>query len=79
MNSYYVLSSLLDASGKSLLKEIGIGCMLSPIVAYTSSIIMQAIPARVIGTQVPLTKMTNIDSVTREWIHQLSMGSINRD
>jgi len=44
------LSSLPDASGKSLLRKLGFGYMLSPIVAYTSRIIMQAIPARVILT-----------------------------
>jgi len=45
------LSSLPDASGKSLLRKLGFGYMLSPMVAYTSRIIMQAIPARVILTQ----------------------------
>ena len=33
---------------KSLLRKLGFGYMLSPMVAYTSRIIMQAIPARVI-------------------------------
>ena len=49
MNSFRFLSSLLDASGKTLLRELGFGYMLSPMVAYTSRIIMQAIPARVIA------------------------------
>jgi len=44
----WFLSSLPDASGKSLLRKLGFGYMLSPMVAYTSLIIMQAIPARVI-------------------------------
>ena len=48
MNSLGFLSSLPDASGKSLLRKLGFGYMLSPMVAYTWRIIMQAIPARVI-------------------------------
>ena len=48
MNSFRFLSSLLDASGKTLLRELGFGYMLSPMVAYTSHILIQAIPARVI-------------------------------
>ena len=48
VNSLRFLSSLPDASGKSLLRKLGFGYMLSPMVAYTSRIIMQAIPARVI-------------------------------
>ena len=48
MNSYLILSSLPDASGKFLLRELGLGYMLSPMVAYISRIIMQAISARVI-------------------------------
>jgi len=47
-NSLWFLSSLPDASGKSLLRKLGFRYMLSPMVAYTSRIIMQAIPARVI-------------------------------
>jgi len=47
VNSLGFLSSLPDASGKSLLRELGFGYMLSLIVAYTSCINMQAIPARV--------------------------------
>jgi len=43
------LSSLPDASRKSLLMKLGFGYMLSLMVAYTSRIIMQAISARVIG------------------------------
>ena len=50
VNSLWFLSSLPDASRKSLLKKLGFGYMLSPMVAYTSRIIMQAIPARVILT-----------------------------
>jgi len=50
MNSLWFLSGLPDASGKSLLRRLGFGYMLSPMVAYTSHIIMQAIPARVIAT-----------------------------
>jgi len=34
--------------GSPLLRKLGFGYMLSPMVAYTSRIIMQAIPARVI-------------------------------
>ena len=49
MNSLWFLSSLPDASGKSLLRKLGFRYMLSPMVAYTSRIIMQAIPARVIA------------------------------
>jgi len=49
MNSLWFLSSLPDASGKSLLRKLGFGYMLSLMVAYTSRIIMQAIPARVIA------------------------------
>ena len=49
MNSLRFLSSLPDASGKSLLRKLGFGYMLSTMVAYTSRIIMQAIPARVIA------------------------------
>ena len=49
MNSLGLLSSLPDASGKALLRELGFGYMLSLMVAYTSRIIMQAISARVIG------------------------------
>ena len=48
MNSYSILSSLPDASRKSLLRELGFRYMLFPMVAYISRIIMQAIPARVI-------------------------------
>ena len=48
MNSLGFLSTLPDASGKSLLRELRFRYMLSLIVAYTSRIIMQAIPARVI-------------------------------
>ena len=48
VNSLLFLSGLPDASGKSLLRKLGFGYMLSPMVAYTSCIIMQAIPARVI-------------------------------
>ena len=50
MNTLRFLSSLPDASGKSLLRKLGFGYMLSPMVAYTSRIIMQAITARVIRT-----------------------------
>ena len=49
VNSLWFLSSLPDASGKSLLRKLGFGYMLSLMVAYTSRIIMQAIPTRVIG------------------------------
>ena len=48
MNSLWFLSSLPDASGKFLLRKLGFGYMLSPMVAYTLRIIMQAIPAWVI-------------------------------
>jgi len=48
VNQLRFLSRPPDASGKSLLKELGFGYMLSPMVAYTLRIIMQAIPARVI-------------------------------
>jgi len=48
VNSLRFLSSLPDASGKSLLRKHGFEYMLSPMVEYTSCIIMQAIPARVI-------------------------------
>jgi len=48
VHSLRFLSSLPDASGKSLIRKLGFGYMLSPMVAYTSCIIMQAIPARVI-------------------------------
>jgi len=48
VHSLGFLCSLPDASGKSLLRQLGFGYMLSPMVAYTSRIIMQAIPARVI-------------------------------
>jgi len=48
VNSSWFLNSLPDASGKSLLRKLQFGYMLSPMVAYTSRIIMQAIPARVI-------------------------------
>jgi len=39
MNSLRFLSSLPDASGKSLLRKLGFGYMLSPMVAYTSRLI----------------------------------------
>jgi len=42
------VSSLLDASWKSLLREHWFGYMLSLMMAYTSGIILPAIPARVI-------------------------------
>ena len=48
MNSYSILSSLPDTSGKSLLRELRFGYMLSPMMTYTSCIILQAISARVI-------------------------------
>jgi len=53
VNSFRFLSSLPDASGKSLLRKLGFGYMLSPMVAYTSRIIMQTIPARVIVWRLP--------------------------
>ena len=56
MNSLRFLSSLPDASGKSLLRKLGFGYMLSPMVAYTSRIIMQAIPARVITIKILSTE-----------------------
>jgi len=48
VNSFWFLSSLPGASGKSLLRELGLANMLSPMVAYTSRIIMLGIPIRVI-------------------------------
>ena len=48
MNCLWFLSGLPDASGKSVLRKLGFGYMLSPMMAYTSRIIMQAIPARLI-------------------------------
>ena len=63
VNSLWFLSSFPDASGKSLLRKLGFGYMLSPMVAYTSRIIMQAIPARVI-VQV---KVHNPSSIRRYW------------
>ena len=41
------VSSVSDASGKSLVVELRFEYMLCPMVAYTSSTITQAIPARV--------------------------------
>ena len=69
MNSFHILSSFLDVSGKLVLKELGFGYMFSPIVTYTSRIIMQAIPARVIGLSVSTKDIVVQDRVQKESIY----------
>jgi len=64
VNSLWFLSSLPDASGKSLLRMLGFGYMLSPMVAYTLGIIMQAIPARVIPGRLRLARDSQRNTVT---------------
>jgi len=78
VNSLRFLSSLPDASGKSLLRKLGFGYMLSPMVACTSRIIMQAIPARVIQS------VESVDSaeliIVRMFLGmaEVSSGSLSR-
>jgi len=66
VNCLWFLSSLPDASGKSLLRKLGFGYMLSPMVAYTLRIIMQAIPARVIPPTCSIRTFVNTTAIEYE-------------
>ena len=63
VNSLWFLSSLPDASGNSLLRQLGFGYMLSPMVAYTLRMIMQAIPARVIAASVHSLRWIELEGI----------------